>query len=230
MKNNLKLIIILLAVIALAIAGFAAYRVINKDKAGSQDSALTKEQVADIKAACDESINDETVCKFAAAFASQQEYKIILSTSGANGASVMTMEIDGKDSYVTVKVGDQTVSESITVGDTNFTKDPTTSTWASSTSTTGDEDVVESTIASFTEGINDDGSSRYGYKSLGKEACGNLTCFKYQITDTENSGDEQFIYFDDQDYLMRKWFFTGGAGETTATITYEDVNIEAPKQ
>src|SRR5690606_22982830 len=52
------------------------------------------------------------------------------------------------------------------------------------------------------------------YKNLGKEACGDLECFKYQILDSAQSEAQTFIWFDTKEYKLRKIESTDAGGIT----------------
>jgi outer membrane lipoprotein-sorting protein len=75
------------------------------------------------------------------------------------------------------------------------------------------------------------GSAGITYKEIDTEACGSLTCFKYQISDSASPGTTQFAWFDNQSYLLRQWKYTDNAGNSTdMTISYEPISISAPAQ
>jgi DNA/RNA-binding domain of Phe-tRNA-synthetase-like protein len=69
---------------------------------------------------------------------------------------------------------------------------------------------------------------KYQYKNLGKETCGSLTCFKYQIIDTTKPTEELIIWFDDAEYKARKFSFKDATQTMTADITYDAVTIGKP--
>src|SRR6185503_19808218 len=66
------------------------------------------------------------------------------------------------------------------------------------------------------------------YKSLGKEACGKLTCFKYQVFDKTQTASSQFVWFDTKDYRMQRYQMSDGKDTTDMTITYQTVKITQP--
>ena len=66
------------------------------------------------------------------------------------------------------------------------------------------------------------------YKKLGKEPCGDLSCFKYEIINSENTGVKETIWFDDKDYRIRKNVSQSAGGTTETTYVYDSINIPIP--
>jgi outer membrane lipoprotein-sorting protein len=72
-------------------------------------------------------------------------------------------------------------------------------------------------------------SSGVTYKKIDTEACGSLTCFKYQITDSASPGSTQYAWFDNGAYLLREWKSSDSSGSSTdMTISYQAISITAP--
>jgi hypothetical protein len=87
-------------------------------------------------------------------------------------------------------------------------------------------DPSESLTYNFTQDHKDD------YKKIGKEACGNLSCFKYQFVDRSNPTDETFIWFDTKDYRLQKLTYKTvdnvASGNSEMTFSYGSVKISEP--
>jgi hypothetical protein len=65
------------------------------------------------------------------------------------------------------------------------------------------------------------------YKKIGKEACGNLTCFKYEVVDPSSPG-KQTLWFDDKDYQLRRMRIESEGTVSDQVFAYSSVSITAP--
>lgn len=122
----------------------------------------------------------------------------------------------------------------ITIGDTTYTLDTSDNKWWKQTTK---PDAMKETNSQVEEVKNqmkfdqDEFKNSTSYKSLGKEACGDLTCFKYELVNSEATADDdkQYIYFDDKEYLMRKLVMESKTnGSTSINYSYEKVAITEP--
>lgn len=219
--------LILIIVAVLAAVGFVGYRVLNKDKKSSPQ--LSSQDAKKIEAECKQEIDDQDFCKFTSSFTAAEAYTAVMETSGANGSSTTTLKVDGDDSQMTVTDGGNVAADYITIGNATYIKDITDGKWTKTTSQENETANLKEDIGIDFDESDVPEAERTEYKNLGKEACGNLTCFKYQVIDpTAEAGEEQFIWFDDDDYLLRKWTFSGGEGTTTMTLSYDGVSIKEP--
>lgn len=66
------------------------------------------------------------------------------------------------------------------------------------------------------------------YKALGTVACGSLTCYKYQVTDSTTPTATQYAWFDNKNYELRQWQYTDSGDTDDITISYGAVNITKP--
>jgi hypothetical protein len=137
---------------------------------------------------------------------------------GGNGDSHTVMTEGGKETY-----------NVITIKDTTYTKDYSDGKWWKEIAAKDDSNPKDKTAISE-ESSNSDKSdqAKPQYKSAGKEACGNLECYKYQVI---NPGveDTEYIWFDTKQYKLRKATFTSKDGGTsTEEYAYGSVNIKAP--
>jgi outer membrane lipoprotein-sorting protein len=71
------------------------------------------------------------------------------------------------------------------------------------------------------------GTAGLSFKNLGTEACGSLTCYKYQVSDTAIPG-KQYVWFDTSSYKLRRWQYINGSDTTDMTLSYSTVTITAP--
>ncbi|MBA2279275.1 hypothetical protein H0V99_02465 [Candidatus Saccharibacteria bacterium] len=219
-------------VLVLTAVGGVGYYVMNKqkkDKAGTEVQSVANKEV---EKACKQEIDDQDFCKFASNWSQDDNYKVVMSNTSAEGTSVMTFEIQGKDKSrsVTTMNGAE-VAAFVSIGNTSYIKDLSDGAWTKYTSDAPtDANVTDDLDFNFSEDDTDTTTppDNTEYKKLDKEACGNLTCFKYQIVDPEEPNVTQFIWFDDKDYKLRRMVLTNTEGSSDMIYSYETVNIIEP--
>jgi outer membrane lipoprotein-sorting protein len=213
----------LIAVIVVVVGaiGFAAYRVANKDKdsSSSVDSSTQKAAEAD----CKKEIDDKDVCKFLSSWDVSKQYRMV--TTDPKGAK-STFEIDGDNSRISMNM-EAGSYEVITIGKVTYTK--AGDVWYKQTIKDPEQDVAKDYKADFEEPSKDKPeASKTTYTKIGKEACGNLQCFKYQVNEPEAKDEKQFIWFDDEDYKIRRSRTETAEGATEITFEYSNVSVKEP--
>lgn len=75
-----------------------------------------------------------------------------------------------------------------------------------------------------------DNGQKLEYKKIGTEKCDKLSCYKYQIVDSQKSTETDFIWFDTKDFLLRRATVNDSKAGTNVemTVTYASVVISAP--
>lgn len=172
---------------------------------------------------------DPDLCKFLNNWSAMTNYSVVSSGKFSGETIESTFEIADKDTTHTLsKQNGKEISNSISIGDTTYTLDYTDHKWwkqvykPEEVKPTGTQETKDQ----FTPKEAEDTSS---FKFIVKEACGNLTCFKYEASDTADSSSKQFMWFDDRDYLIRKMVLTDSeGGSMEAVYTYGNVRISAP--
>lgn len=147
------------------------------------------------------------------------------------GSSTMVIEVDANQNSRTVSTSNGTeIAAFVYLNKTTYVKDYTDGAWTKFTTTDSTEDTNPSDELDFTfdNEPSDAAANKTEYKSLGKEACGSLNCFKYQIIDPAAPGDESIVWFDDKDYKLRRYSFKNAEGSTDMTYSYESVTITEP--
>lgn len=224
--GHLGLIIVIVIVLAIGGVGYFVYnknKSNNSDGDGTVDLAAVQEAVKNAK--CD--YDDKDLCKFFASFKAQPYYTMT-SVHEANGeTTTMTIMAEGNDKTYVKSEGGMSY-EMITIGKTTYTR-AADGTWWKQTGQEGnaasnpqsdlavDFDEPESTEVAQTR-----------YKKLGKEPCGNLTCFKYQEVNPDGSSITTYLWFDDKDYQLRRMLSEGDGTKSDATFSYDKVNIKEP--
>lgn len=235
-KGMVPVAVIALIVIVIGVAGFAGWRITQKDTAskdanntGSSQTTVSDEDMQKVADACKDEINDEDVCKFFTSWGDIKQFSIV-STGNSDGVTTTsTIKIDGDKTYM--KADGAIAYEVITIGDTMYTKSgdfwwkqttpPTQS--GQSSGVNADEFKYE---APTTEEI---ASNKTTYQKLGKEACGDLQCFKYKVVSSDEAESNEFIWFDDKDYLVRKTRSeSAGGGYNEQIYSYENSAISEP--
>ena len=225
---HLVLIVIVVAVVA--IAGVAVWKVSSNKNSSTNSSTTATTKAA--QSACEKSINDKDFCKFASHTDMVKAVYVATATSvTSEGTSTMTIKADGKDNTdLAISQNGAEVSRFISLDGATYTKTPDSDTWtkfpAASSATPKDTSPtsdIKINYSNITE------NNTVSYKSLGKEACGKLTCFKYQVVDTASAGSTQYIWFDTKDYLMQRWSMKDSSGSNDMAFTYpSSVTIAVP--
>ena len=228
------LLIIVLVVVVLAAIGFAAWWVFMKnDKPDVLKNASP--EVTATQSACMSQYNDEDLCTFIAvqtASPFDEAATVITMNSTSEGStSTIIIESDGQGNSKTSMTGDGQVYNYITLNDISYYQTEADGPWISYGADSTDAAAgADESATSSESGLNDFMSSlsTTTYTKIGQEACGNLTCLKYQVIDTEQAGSTLFAWFDTEDYLLRQFSLADASGSWTMTIAYQAVTIPTP--
>ncbi len=175
--------------------------------------------------------NDPDLCKYvnrtigADYFGKSMAIKGTTKDKSGKAVSEMMMESEGQDkSHVVVSQDGKEITNTITIGKTTYIKDSKDGKWWKQTveePKTPDAQKAESTFDP--KKLKDEFSQKEDkttFKKIGKESCGSLTCFKYQIVNPDSTDVTEYVYFDDQEYILRKMVTVTKDGETSET-TFE---------
>lgn len=229
------LAIIGIIVLVVAVAG-VGYMVLvkNNDKKTTTQSAEVVAANAEAEKACKALYDDKDLCKFASNYdPNGASYKATFTSTTDGKTSTFVIEADksGNSSTVT-KEGETETGAYISLNGDTYIKDPADGSWTKypkSPDTPTESKPTDDIAVDFKDEETKAPEKRITYKKIGKEACGNDTCFKYQIIDPEQPGVESFIWFDDNDYVMRKYSTKEANGNySEGTFEYTSVTITAP--
>lgn len=224
--------LIILVVVVIAAIGFAAWKVSsNKNSPKSSSTTASSNQTAGnaiSTADCLKVINDNDLCKFAVKYNPKASFVATDNATTSQGSSVMTLKVSGNDSSISISQNGSETSSFVSLNNATYIKDESTNVWTkyTSSSTTPTESNPTGNIKFSSSDLTD--NNTLSYKAMGKEACGNLTCFKYQVVDKSNPSDTQYLWFDTKDYMMRRWSLKNSDGTNDLTFSYQSVNIAAP--
>lgn len=229
-------VVLVLIVAVIAVAGFAGYRVMqsskDKDSSSSATPTISKAESKALNTECLKEFDDKDFCKFASNWTGLESYNAVFASKDAEGvSSTMNIKMDGKNSSTVMLENGKEVSAYITLDGTSYMKDSAENVWyklpATQAPESTDTNPTEALDFDLKEGEEKDTAT---YKKIGKEPCGNLTCFKYQIIDPADTETlESFVWFDDKDYKLARWTTKSKDGSTSdSTFTYGKVSITAP--
>ena len=223
------LLMIIVAVLVLAAIGVVGWKVASNKSSNpssnlsSADKALSKAK----QSSCMTAYNDSKLCSFAAfstAFNKTAYTATLKATQQGGTSSTFTIKSDGKGNTELVSTGSGQQIDAITLNGTSYIQSNGTGSWIAYPSGTSAPTLDPTTGMDI--GV---GSSGLAYKYLGKEACGSLTCYKYQVASSLTPGTTQYVWFDNNSYKLREWSYTDGSGNSTdMAVNYSSVNITMP--
>lgn len=230
LKNDKRgsVLIIVLAVVGIvgvAGVGFMLYQ--NKDSNNNGVTTQIKNKFANIK--CEYS--DKDLCKFFAGYKERNSYKVNMTTTSSEGGNIQSeIQVENQDRMHSKMTGGAYGFETVMIGKDYYTKagDVWYKQTLDDTKYEAKKSETEGGVESFKEPIKDGVNEGMSYKKAGKEACGNLQCFKYQVISVENTGSTHYIWFDTKDYLLRKMAVEQADGKMEMEFEYTAVRVETP--
>lgn len=173
---------------------------------------------------------DPILKKHLVAQANKSSYRTKTVSPGSGLTTVNEIQITGT-SFKSREIESDGLKERkhiIIIGDTTYLKDYSDGKWWKQTlkpEETKEEEEAPEKPKDFKEEYT---KPNLTFKSLGKEACGNLNCYKYEQTMPETPDVKRVFWFDDKEYLLRKE--QGGYGEFIVTVeySYAGIDIKAP--
>lgn len=176
--------------------------------------------------------NDPDLCKFINNFKITNSYSAKSTTTDKTGTkSDSTFESVGTDKthMILAETGKENFNV-INIGDTTYTKDYTDNKWWKQVKPKVTATPIESssnikdTIAQ-TEAPED----KTTYKKIGMEACGTRQCFKYQVIDPAITDSTEYLWFDNNEYLLRRERSESKDGTVSDTeLNYSGISIDVP--
>jgi hypothetical protein len=176
-------------------------------------------------AKCD--YDDKDLCKFFTGWNAQDSYEYKATATQDGTDSKTTVKTEGDDKFY-MKLEGSVAYEITQIGNILYTK-ATDGTWWKQTlpeteaSTYKDEGDVE-----FAEPDSETEGQQVTYKKIGKEKCGDLNCFKYQVVDPAQASTTTYIWFDDKDYQLRRMQTSSDNYTFDSTYSYNKVTVSEP--
>lgn len=226
-SKSAKLIIILIIAIVIVLAGgvFAYGKFVKKANSITEILNPTK-----YNPNC--KYNDPDLCKFINNWKDVKNLAMNTVTTDKGGKKstwILKMSGDTTSQMISSSEGKEDYNV-ITIGDTSYTKDYTDNKWFKYTykKDQSSELVTEESKIQFDDKA-DNVEDKTTYKKIGTEACGDLTCFKYQVVDPAMVDLTEYIYFDNKEYTLRKTRDEGKDGSVSeSTLDYSKVTISEP--
>ncbi len=222
---------IIIAVIAVVVVIASGYFFINKNKTNPVADTVAK--IAGLNPNCE--YNDPDLCKFVNNWKTISTYSVKSTMTGPDSAKTeSTFEIAGEDRvHIAVSEGGKETWQVITIGDTTYTKDFSDNKWWKKVQEKEKESLAKQFEFKFEDEHDASTPAEHShttYKSVGKEACGKMQCFKYQVIEPDFADITEYIWFDDKDYLLRRQMTEDKANNSTSdtSFTYDKVNIDVP--
>ncbi len=216
---------VIAGIVVIAVIGGVGFVVHNRQ---SSTATVSNKEAQD---ACNKELKDSDFCKFASSWTGLSNYKAVTTATQKDGTtSKITLQAENKDkTQMTVSQNGTDISDYITISGSTYVKDFSDNKWTKYTTdaTYKTEDVKDDVKIDFTQTTVAE-KDRTQYKKIGKEACGKLTCFKYQIIDPKDTATEQFVWFDTKDHLLRRWTSKNVDGSSDTTFSYDTVKISEP--
>jgi outer membrane lipoprotein-sorting protein len=217
---------IIIGAVVLAVIGVAVMQYMKMKSGGS--ASLIPAGVT-LNGNCE--LKDTDLCKFTNNWKGMKDYSLTSTQTAKDGKKSDSLyEISGDDKFhMTSSTNGKEEYNMISIGDTTYTKDYADGKWLEYTSKKSAKDDVKSdvTFSADEDNKNQPAAKKTEYKKLGKEACGKLTCFKYEVIEPDASG-QQFIWFDDRDYLLRRMQNVDTDGTSDSTFSYAKPSISVP--
>jgi len=183
-------------------------------------------------------LNDPEFCRYVNRTMTGDFYKsgfsgktITTDKTGKKHESLFEMAGEGKSHFLSYEDGKETANM-ISIDGATYTKDYTDNKWwmikKTETKSTEKTNTVEDLKKQFSTEIKDV-EDKTIYKKIGKEACGQYMCFKYEVLIADMAGVKEYLYFDDREYLMRKMRVENEDGSISETsFDYKAVTISVP--
>lgn len=174
--------------------------------------------------------NDPDLCKFLNNWKTLKNYKVVSKVASKTGpVSEVTFQLAGEDRFhMMMSQGGKENWNTIMIGDITYTKDYSDNKWWKQKQSKQKDEVKEKFDFKFEDSI-EQTEDKTEYKKDGKEACGSMQCFKYQVIIPGQTDMKETIWFDDREYLLRKMRTEDKEGNITETeFTYQGVSISEP--
>lgn len=224
-QRGLAPIAIVLVVLVLAVAG-AAYYFVSKNGKSSQGGTSVSNKAAE--AECQKAIDDKDLCKMVSSYEFGGNYSVVMTVTQDGETSNWTVRNDGDNSHSIMSSEGQS-TEFISHNGDSFMKNPD-GTWVKYPKTEGADvsDPTSDLTSDFNFGDDFDEAEAGHYTKVGKEPCGNLTCFHYKYTHPKDAEESYDIWFDDKEYKIRKMTSVSADGTAEMLFTYGDAKVSPP--
>ena len=225
-KGIAHLLLIVLGVVVIAGVGVVGWRVAANHKTNTSTTGSTATKSTASDSSCLAIYHDSRICNFAAFSTTfnKTAYTAALTITQNGTTNSATLKSDGQGNTELTTTSSGETLNAITLDNVEYVQDNGTGPWIEYD--TGASAATTNPTSSMNIGV---GSAGISFKYIDTEACGSLTCYKYQVTDATTPSATQYVWFDNSSYKLREWQYNDGSGNTTTmTVTYTAVNITKP--
>lgn len=217
--NRIVMLVASLILVAAAL-GIVAWRM-------SQDQIDPEiKQVLD-NAEC-EFVDDADLCKFFASWDAAGEYTINATKNAAQSTTTFILEAES-DAF-RLEASEDESGETIAIGNTIYTLSEDGTWYEQTVEAEKVDEYRQDNNFGLTEPSSQEEVDAVSYTRGSTETCGERTCITYQVEGLSDK-DEMRIWFDDQEYRLRRAIVTGDNGYSyDASVNYGEVSVEAPAQ
>lgn len=226
-KGVTSILLAVIVVVVVAAIGVVVWKM--RDNSGTKLSTGISKETQD---KCAAEVNDKTFCKFAGVFANIGDYTATITSTDPKGTTIVELANDSKgNSSMVIKQSGQEQGNIIVYGGVTYLKDNTDGAWFKYEATDANKpetvDLKKEFVKSDFKG---DNGQKLEYKKIGNEKCDNLDCFKYQVIDPQKTTETDFLWFDTNDYLLRRIAVNDSSTNTKTemSISYQKVTISVP--
>jgi len=213
---------IILAVVVLLAAGFVGWWVWKNNDSSTLDKFV---QDAIKNAKCE--YDDKDLCKFFTGWKAQDSYEYKATSTQDGTQTKSTVRTEGDDKFYMKLEGDVDY-EIVQIDNALYTKASDGTWWKQALPESETNAYKEDNDVDFAEPDTQSEGEKITYKKIGKEKCGDLTCFKYQVVDPGDAQTTTYIWFDDKDYQLRRMQSTSDTYSHDSTYSYNKVNVSIP--
>lgn len=169
--------------------------------------------------------DDKELCRFINQHSSIKPFNVQTETtakSGVNNTASLAFAADNRTTFK-LSVDGATKDERIYIGDTLYLKSGDK--WQQQVVKVSEQDILRDQYNFNQQAAK---SGKVFYKKVGKEACGNRTCYKYRVSLAEHP-NTYYIWFDTKDYLLRRMRLERVDGAVSeSNYSYSIATINAP--
>jgi hypothetical protein len=174
--------------------------------------------------------DDKELCIFFLNFNQKETFRAnITSTDGKGAKTTSVFDAEGDKKSRVVVDGKGYKFEYIAIDKLIYFKATSGTWWKQALDLKTKEKYLEKYVYNFEEQVDQtDPEKKITYEYIGPDWVGDYYCFKYEITDPAKSGEKQYIWFDNQEFLLRRVLTQKSNTGTDSTITYPDIKISEP--
>jgi hypothetical protein len=221
--------IVIIAVIVLGVAGFIVWRVWGSQNNSSSNNNPAQSALEQAVANANCTYDDKDFCKFMTSWKLGMDLKVESIQTGSDGISKSTFVSTQKGANTYVAITSKGVLvEIINIGTTRYAKTTDGTWWKQTVEMSSGNAYTEAYEPTFEEPDTTNASGKPSYKKIGTEACGNFTCFKYQVVDPVSPNSTGYIWFDNQTYQLRRLYTESPEGKFEQSYTYENISVNVP--